>query len=514
MERVFWHNLSWQQVLRKLESDPERTEREVKERLKKYGKNKLPEEKPLSSFEIFLEQFKSPLIYILVIAGVITLLLREYTDSIVIFGAVFLNALVGFFQEKKASQALRELKKIVKINARVIRDGNQKIIDAENLVLGDIFLLKAGDKVPADGRIIEAKNLKTNEMALTGEWLPAKKHSEILPRETPLADRDNMVFMGTIVEQGKAKAIVTATGLNTEMGKIAQMLRETKEEKTPYQRKLSHFSKFVGIAIGVICFLIFISGMLEGKPFEEMFTTSVAIAVAGIPEGLPVAMTVILAIGMQRILKRKGLVRRLVAAETLGSASIICTDKTATLTEGRMKVVKVIGEKKLILKAATLISEAFVENLQDPKEKWIIRGPPTDRAFLEAGIEAGFNKKDLEKEKIDEIPFNPKNKFSAALIKENEKNILYVCGAPERILEKSFLKIEERKKWKKEMENLAKKGLRIVAAAKKEIKKIPEKLEKEVENLNFLGLIVLKDPIRPDVKEAIKKQLKFVKKLV
>ncbi len=506
MEKVFWHNLSWQQVLRKLESDPERglTEKEVKERLEKYGKNKLPEEKPLSSFEIFLEQFKSPLIYILVIAGVITLLLREYTDSIVIFGAVFLNALVGFFQEKKASQALRELKKIVKINARVIRDGNQKIIDAENLVLGDIFLLKAGDKVPADGRIIKAKNLKTNEMALTGEWLPAKKHSEILPRETPLADRDNMVFMGTIVEQGKAKAIVTATGLNTEMGKIAQMLRETKEEKTPYQRKLSHFSKFVGIAIGVICFLIFISGMLEGKPFEEMFTTSVAIAVAGIPEGLPVAMTVILAIGMQKILKRKGLVRRLVAAETLGSASIICTDKTATLTEGRMKVVKVIGEKKLILKAATLISEAFVENPQDPKEKWIIRGPPTDRAFLEAGIEAGFNKKDLEKEKIDGIPFNPQNKFSAALIKENEKNILYVCGAPERILEKSSLKIEERKKWEKETENLAKKGLRIVAAAKKEIKKIPEKLEKEVENLNFLGLIVLKDPIRPDVKEAIK----------
>ncbi|MBZ9569631.1 HAD-IC family P-type ATPase [Patescibacteria group bacterium] len=515
MKTNHWHNLSWEAVVKKLNSDSEKglAEKEIKKRQEKFGKNLLPAERPLSRLRILFEQFRSPLIYILVIAGIITLALDEYTDTIVIFGAVILNTIVGFFQENKASEALRKLKKVVTIEAKVIREGNLKIIDSQELVHGDIFELSAGDKVPADGRIIEARNLKTNEMALTGEWLPTKKHSDILAKETPMADRDNMVYMGTIVEDGKAKAVVTETGLKTEMGKVALMLKETKEEKTPYQKKLARFSKIVGIIIAIICFGIFIEGMVTGGGFIEMFTTAVAVAVAAIPEGLPVAMTVILALGMQRILKKRGLVRKLVAAETLGSTSVICTDKTATLTEGKMKVSEVIGNRFLALKAATLTSEAFIENPQAPKEKLIFRGRPTDRALLEAGIAAGIDrKKEFERKKIAEIPFNPINKFAAAVYEENGQNFLYVCGAPERILNVCALKKGEREKLEKKLEELTKKGLRVVASAYKTIRgrasgDFPEDgplVADLIKDLNFVGFITLKDPIRKEVKEAMK----------
>ncbi|MBZ9578485.1 HAD-IC family P-type ATPase [Patescibacteria group bacterium] len=528
-QTISWHNLSWQEVVKKLNSDSEQglSKKEIKKKQEKFGKNLLPKEKPLSKLEIFFEQFRSPLIYILVIASIVTLFFRKYTDSIVIFGAVILNTIVGFFQENKASQALRKLKKVVEIEAKVIREGNPKIIGSQDLVPGDIFTLAAGDKVPADGRIIESLNLKTNEMALTGEWLPAKKHSDVLPKETSMADRDNLVYMGTIVEDGKAKAMVTETGLKTEMGKVALMLKETREEKTPYQKKLARFSKIVGIIIAIICFGIFIEGIITGyrvegritvERFVEMFETSVAVAVAAIPEGLPVAMTVILALGMQRILKRKGLVRKLVAAETLGSTSVIATDKTATLTEGKMKVSKVIGDKFLALKAATLTSEAFIENPQAPKEKWILRGRPTDKALLEAGMEAGIDphhqifgvgvdrKKEFERKKIAEIPFNPINKFAVALYDEKGQNFLYACGAPERILDICALK-EEKARLEKKLEELTRKGLRVVASAYKKVKSQKSKvksLEEEVNNLIFVGFITLKDPIRKEVKEAMK----------
>ncbi|MDP2864049.1 MAG: HAD-IC family P-type ATPase, partial [bacterium] len=460
MGKISWHNLTWEEVTKLLYSDPEKglSEKEVQSLQRKLGQNSLPEEKPLSRLRIFLEQFRSPLIYILVIAGIITLILRDYTDAIVIFGAVFLNTIVGFFQENKASRALRELKKIVKHTAEVLRGGNLKIVDSEKLVPGDIVILNPGDKVPSDGRIIECYNLKINEMALTGEWLSAKKNPEILPKETILADRDNMVYMGCVVEDGKGKAIVTETGVQTEIGKVATMVKEAREEKTPYQKKLANFSKIIGFIIAFICFFIFILGMTTGKEFVEMFTIAVAVAVAAIPEGLPVAMTVILALGMQRILKKKGLVRKLASAETLGSTSVICSDKTATLTEGKMKVSDIIGDKFLTLKAAVLTSEAFIENPDEPKDKWIIRGRPTDRALLEAGVEAGVDRKrEFEKKRLAEFPFNPINKFSAALYEENGKNFLYVCGAPEKILELSVLEEREKEKLEKQLEELARK---------------------------------------------------------
>ena len=536
-EKNYWHSFAKEEVVKQLKSNFEKglLAEEVKTLQREFGKNLLPEGKSLPKLKLLLGQFKSPLIYILVIAGIATLALKEYADSIVIFGAVALNTVVGFFQENKASESLRELRKIVKIEAKVIREGNPKIVDSLDLVPGDIFLLEPGDKVPADGRIIECHNLKVNEMALTGEWLAAEKNPEALKKETPLADRDNMVYMGTVVEDGKARVIVTGTGILTEMGKVAAILKETEEEKTPLQKKISSLSKAIGGVVFIICIFIFIEGIITGNTALEMFITSVAVAVAAIPEGLPVAMTVILALGMQRILNKKGLVRKLLAAETLGSTSVIATDKTCTLTEGKMRVGQILtahqmfssGDEQagkgdmarmLALKIATLCSRAFIENPEEVMGKWKIQGQPTDKALLLAGTEAGINKKELEKQfpKISEIPFSPVYKYIAGLHQLNKSGqVLYICGAPEKLLglsthlelDKTKEKISNKKRKiaLDKLNDLTAKGYRVIAAA---YKKIPNsKLEIEhddIKGLTFVGFIALKDPLRKGVKKAIK----------
>ncbi len=518
VKKSYWHDLSFQEVAEILKTDLKGglSNEQVEERQKIFGPNKLPEEKPFSRLRIFLTQLRSPLIYILIIAGIITLVLKEWTDTIVIFAAVLLNTIVGYIQENKVSNALRELKKVLKLRAICFRDGEEKEILQENLVPGDMMLLKAGDKVPADGRVIKSSSLKINEASLTGEWLPNEKHSDALAGKTPMADRDNMVYMGTTVEEGEGKVIVTEIGLATEIGKVASLVKETKEEKTPYQRKLAHFSKIVGVIIAFICLFIFIEGMLTGGKFLEMFTTAVAIAVAAIPEGLPVAMTVILALGMQRILKRKGLVRRLASAETLGSTSIICTDKTLTLTEGKMTVSEIQSEDKtLCLKIAALCNEGFIENPQELEPFWRVKGRPTDKALILKASRMGLKKHELEKEfpKIDEIPFNPQNKFIATLHQRKKSNFLFVSGAPEKIIglssktkskrgkkiitERALLKLNVN------LENLTGEGLRVVAVAYKETRE-KEILMENVADLTFVGFIGLKDPLRESVKEAVR----------
>lgn len=517
---------------------------EIEKRFLKYGPNKLPEEKPISRIWLFLFQIQSPLIYILIIASLITLLLKDYTDSIVIFAAVLINIIIGYIQESKASRALGVLKKILKIKAIVIRDGSKKQILQEDIVPGDIIILQSGDRVPADGRLLSAKDLKIDESVLTGEWLAAKKSTKVLKKDTPLADQDNMVFMGTAVESGSGIAIVTATGPTTQIGKVAKMLKETKDDKTPYQKKLSGLSRTIGIVIGVLSLFIFIQGIITGGQFIEIFITAIAVAVAAIPEGLPVAMTVILALGMQRILKKKGLVRQLVSAETLGSTSVICTDKTGTLTKGKMSVTGIYtGEgsferindeffKKIIqdcpitcgkvLKIAFLRSDAFVENPNDDTEKWQVRGRPTDRALFLAGAKIGLEKKELEakEEKIDEIPFNSTHKFSASLHQYSDKsNILYILGAPEKIIDKvKFIDINGKKQilskeklneFHQKLRVLASQGLRVVATAYKMIEKNKIKIQKSqdqsliLSNLVFTGFISLNDPLREEAKEAI-----------
>ena len=356
-EKYFWHNLEPPRIAEILNVDLKRglTEKEIKLRQEKFGKNSLPEEKPLSAFKIFLEQFRSPLIYILIIAGTITFFLRHYPDTIIIFAAVFLNIFIGFIQENKTSKTLQALKKIIKHTAQVLREGELKVVDSTELVPGDVIVLTPGSKVPADGRLLEANDLKINEMVLTGEWISAKKKPDLLSQDVSLAERSNMVYMGTVLEGGKGMALITETGILTQIGKIAAKLREIKEEKTPYQRKISHFARIIGTIILAFSFLIFILGIIGGQEFIEMFTISVAVAVAAIPEGLPVAVTLVFTFGMREILKRNGLVRKLVAAETLGSTSIICSDKTATLTEGKMEVVEIATFQEnstLILKMA------------------------------------------------------------------------------------------------------------------------------------------------------------------
>ena len=479
MMEVSWHNLSRKQVLKRLNSSAEGglTAEEVRTRQEKFGPNKLPEDKRLSELKIFLEQFRSPLIYILAIAGIITFALGKLTDTLVIFIAVSINTLFGFWEENKVSRILAKLKKFSKTKAVVLRDGQKREIFQEELVPGDIIFLKAGDRIPADGRLIEAKNLRVSEAVLTGEWLPPTKTTKTLPLETPLADRDNLVYRGCLVESGEGKAVVFATGPETEIGKIAALIKKTKEEKTPLQKKLARFSKRIAVFIGIICVLIFVGGAAKGENLLLMFETAVAIAVGGIPEALPVVMTVILAVGMERILRKRGLIRRLASVETLGSTQIVCFDKTRTLTQGKMELAEILAEdQNLALKIAVLCNEAFVENPQDPPREWRVRGAPTDRALLKSGIEKGFLKPELESVSVEiaRFPFDPTCKYQLSLREESGEFFLYISGAPERILERS----KNKEGWAESLEKLTAQGLRVVGVGCKKVQSSTPKQSK------------------------------------
>jgi Ca2+-transporting ATPase len=535
MNQVFWHNLSWQKVVEKLNSNEKEglSEKEVKERQRKFGENKITKEKPESKLKLFLSQFKSPLIYILIFVGLIVLILEKppqnFIEASFVFFAIFINAIFGFFEEYKASNTFEKLRKILKTKAKVLREGRKKEIFQEEIVPGDIIILNSGDKIPADARVIEAQNLKVSEAVLTGEWLAASKKTEILPKETPLAERKNMVYAGSLVESGEGKAIVVAIGQNTQMGKISLLLKETKEEESPLQKKLTHFGKIIGGIIVIVCLLIFLIGLFKGLNPLKMFEISAAIAVGGIPEALPVVMTLILALGMGKLAKKRGLIKKLASVETLGSTSIICCDKTKTLTQGKMEVDEVVTFKEnfeikpqskepvfnLALKIAILCNQAFVENPEDNFLNWKIRGSPTDKALILAGAKAGILKSELEKKIsfIENLPFDPSKKYLALLFKEDKKFFLYISGAPERILElsskietKERLTSENLKILQKKLEDLVNKGKRVIGLAYKEIeeKDSKKKIEDLIGDFNFVAFFSLKDPLRADVKEAIK----------
>ncbi|MDD5552147.1 MAG: HAD-IC family P-type ATPase [Candidatus Pacebacteria bacterium] len=532
-----WYSFSVENTIKKLKTDFKSglSEREVILRRKKIGENQIPEKKLPSRIQIFFEQFKSPLIYILLLAGVVLLFLtKTKQDSIVIFAAVIISVIFGFWEENKVSNTIIKLKKILKTKTVVKREGFNKEIFQEELVPGDIILLKEGDKVPADVRLIETQDLRVSEAILTGEWLAAKKKNEVLPGNTPLADRDNMVYAGCTIERGEGKAVVVATGAETETGKIAQMLQETKEEKTPLQRKLLDFSKKITIVIIAICLLIFIAGTLRKGNTLEMFEASIAIAVGAIPEALPITMTVILAIGMEKILKKRGLVRRLSSVETLGSTSIICSDKTKTLTKGKMTLSEIftisgsifpdkteINKNRepyeSIFKIASLCNEGFIE--YNNRKKIIIRGEDTDKALVSVGIKGGYKKEELEKQMplIKRLPFSSDNQFQATLHKNPDKFLLYVSGSPEKILsvskkvqtESGIIELDEKNInfFREKLNDFTERGHRVIALAKKEIQaKTEEKinLTKEINNLVLVGFVVLSDPLRGDVREAMR----------
>ncbi|NQV00270.1 MAG: HAD-IC family P-type ATPase [Parcubacteria group bacterium] len=527
-------------ILSDLNVDEKRglSEKEILEKIKEFGKNKLPEHKPPSTLLIFLSQFKGIFTIILLVAALISFLLHEYTDTGVIFASVILNVAIGFFQESKAQKTIDALRHMVQIEAKVLRSGKTKKIDAHELVPGDIIFLDSGDKVPSDARLISSQDFQVNESALTGESVPSKKEAEKeLTEKTSLGDRVNMVYMGTVVIAGKAQAVIVATGIKTEIGKITKLVVEAKEEETPLQVRMKKLSMQITFLISIGLVIIMAFGILTGRPLADMFIFVIAMAVAAIPEGLIVAVTIILALSMRKILKRKALVRELLATETLGSTTVICTDKTGTITSGEMVVDKIITSLKDFdkddlgkvkscdldntLKNGMLCNDVYFEevNGNDVKD-WKVFGDPTEVALVMAAGKAGFKKSELQKGKklMAEIPFDSYLKYMAVAYKDEVtgKITIYIKGSAERLMERSQYLCEEgvtrelndsdRSKVIKSNENLSNKAYRVLACAYKEIEDNGSEinlLEEVKTGLVFTGLVGMRDPIRPGVKEAI-----------
>jgi len=498
---------------------------EAQERLEKYGPNRLPEKEKLAWWQILIDQFKSPLVIILLVAGIITLALNRPFDSIIIWAALVVNSLVGYVQERKAANTLASLKKMLTLYSVVQRDGKKKEVAQEDIVPGDILILKSGDKIPADGRLVESEGLEINQASLTGEWEPDLKEEKVISEDLTLADRDNMVYAGTSIEKGQGKAVVVATGEDSEFGKIAHSVSQIEDEQTPYQRRVANFSKKVSIFLMIACLFIFLFGyFFRGGGLIEMFEISVAVAVSSIPEGLPIAIIVILAVGMGNISKQKGLVRKLASAETLGSTSIICADKTGTLTEAQMEVESLYGLEKEIskntdayqraLQIINLDNESFIDHYE--KGEPVIKGGSTESAFLRFGIKEGFNKNNFLKDErlIKQIPFRTEQKFSASLF-SNGGGTLLTKGAGEVLIDRSkFVLIngekkkitpEIKKKLKVREDEIGGKGFRVLGLAYRsfELKNKDKSVNEIVNNLVFVGFVALKDPIRKEGKAAL-----------
>lgn len=537
-----WHNVSFEETLSALGvSSDGLAEAEVSKRRGVYGLNKLPEKKSFQPLFLFFHQFKSALIYILIGAAIISFILQDHIDAYVIIAAILLNVVVGFFQEFRAQQALSKLKKIVTFYTSVKRAGQERMVNNQELVPGDIVILQSGNRVPADVRLIQVNNLTVNEASLTGESRPADKTNRILPSAVILAERQNMAFMGTTVASGTAEAVVVATGINTELGQIAISIKEIQEEPTPLQKKLSAFSKTLGIVILSICFGVFLLGLALNYDVKQIFTTAVAIAVAAIPEGLVVTMTVILAIGMQRILKEQALVRKLIAAETLGSTTVICTDKTGTLTEGEMHVVRIITHNHdiettkhdfrkedgmhsmasyfLALKMGILCSDAYIENPDEVLEHRHIVGNFTEKALIYVAAQANLNERRLRREnrRLDEIPFDSENKFMVTLCQDRDKKkTIYYKGAPELLLKWSrFIDLDGevkqissniRARLDYEFKRMSQDGLRVIALAFKPVDEFYDSLKTDPhlhQDLIFVAFAGLKDPLRQEARSTI-----------
>lgn len=521
---INWHQLKVSEVFARLRSSKKGlTEKEARRRLAEFGENKLSQEKPISKLRLFFGQFNNVLVYIILGAILLSAFLHHYADAIFIFAVVALNVIVSFFQEYKAEKTVLELKKLISYKTSVFRDEKIRIIDSARLTIGDIIILKAGDIVSADARVIHSDNLKTNEASLTGEFSLVLKDKE---PSGDLAGQDNMVFAGTVVLEGSGRAIITAIGKNTKLGKIVDLVNETKKEKTPLQKKIAELSVVLGAAIMGMILFVFALGAIMRYPIYEIFLSAVSLAVSVIPEGLLPAITIILVIAMRRMLKKKALVKRLSATETLGGVTVICVDKTGTLTEGRMRVSQVIsGDKKEVMRIAAMVGEATVENHSGGHSKWVVQGRPTDKALLHEALKMGISLDKLagEYKEISTLFFDSKTKYSAKVLFDREKGeyILNVLGAPEILLSKSkFICIngeclpadgENIKNINAEVDALAKKGLRVIVCGRKNLgNSLPEYKEvKEIFNdINLLGIIALEDPLRQDAAYAVRMAIK------
>lgn len=420
-EKFLPHALKIEELFARLKSkNSGLTSQEAERRLLKYGANKIEEEKKESPFKIFLSQFQDFLIILLLVATFISFTLGEILDAIIILAIVILSAVLGFIQEYRSQKALEALKKLTAPEANVLREGKLQRILTEKIVPGDILILGIGDKIAADARIIEEMNLEVNEAILTGESLPVKKNAQVIEgRETPLAERKNMVYSGTIITRGRGKAIVVATGSDTEFGKIAKMLTEVKIEKTPLEKRLEKVGKILGLSALVICILASFLGIIRGYPVLQMFLWGVSLAVAAVPEALPAVVTSSLSLGVWEMAKRKAIVRKLPAVETLGSISVICTDKTGTLTRNEMTVKEVfVNQKTIFVEGSGYLPEGsfllakgdfnFKKDkeflklcqvgllcndsvLEQKGKDWVINGDPTEGALVVLAAKAGFN---------------------------------------------------------------------------------------------------------------------------
>jgi len=532
------HSVNQQTLLAELgvNGDLGLTNEQVLERRAKFGENKLQEKKKKTTLQRFFEQFKDAMIIILLIAAAVSLGIAIYNtvannhfdlvemiEPFLILAIVIINAVMGVVQESKAEKALDALKNMSAPHARVIRDGVEKIIMSSELVPGDIIKLEAGDFVPADARLLKSVNLKSEESALTGESVPSEKFADAEVKEkAPIGDRTNMVFSGCSITYGTAIAVVTATGMQTEMGKIAGILANEEENKTPLQEKLAKLGSMLGILILGICFVMFLVQLVrDGFGFDNIingFMSAISLAVSAIPEGLPAVVTIVLSIGVQRMVKKNAIIRRLPAVETLGSSSIICSDKTGTLTMNRMTLVKAYfdGEEQLeqisencsdkikkLLSYGTLCCDGSVV-FDNGKETHI--GDPTETAIVLASHKNGNTKEQLNKDypRIAELPFDSDRKLMSTVNLIDGKKIVIVKGAVD-VMEKRCVK-GDFVKAKQMNEEMSYSALRVLAVAYKEIDELPEKLTTEtLENgLTFMGLVGMIDPPRPEAKEAVK----------
>ena len=543
-----WHNLNTNEVLAAVESKRAGlTADEVTARLLQYGHNQLEGRKKTPPVLVFLRQFLSPLIYVLLVAVAISFIVGHFMDAWVILGVLILNAVIGYMQETRAEKAMEALIRMAAPQATVRRNGSASNIPAHEVVPGDILLFESGDKVPADARLIEVSNLKVNEATLTGESVPVDKHTKSLPGELSISERKNMVFMGTVITYGRATAVVVRTGMATEMGKIATGIQEVKPEKTPLQKSIGKLSRYIiGIFLG-ICVLLVIVGLLKGIEWLEIFLLAVAAAVSAIPEGLPAVVTVVLAMGMRSMARRNAIIRKLVAVETLGSATVICSDKTGTLTLNQMTVRRIFiggrwidvsgegylpegefrsdGQKlavesqptlELHLRIGALCNDAVIT--MEDELCCNIFGDPTEGALVVVAGKAGMNREKLDRifPRLDEIPFQSEKLYMATLHPRDGGRVAYVKGATEKLLSLSkycyrgseIVPLEESdtRAIHRANEAMAREAMRVIATACVELPGDLEDLEEGhlKGNLVFVGLSGMADPPREEAKEAIR----------
>ena len=511
-----WFTKTPDQVLTELEVDQHQglTASQAEERLAKYGPNELESHKKDSMFKRVLEQLKDPMIIVLLIAAVVSFIssgFEDWVEPLIILLIVVVNTVISITQEDNANKALEALQKMSAPLAKVVRGGEIVRVETSKLVLGDIIVLEAGDLVPADARILECANLKADESAMTGESVPVSKAAiPSLPEETVLGDRKNMVISSTVITNGRAVCVVTGTGMDTEVGRIAQMLTTSEDNQTPLQKKMAEISKVLSVICLGVCAVMFLVGLLHGKDLLEIFMTAVALAVAAIPEGLAAVVTIVLALGVQRMVKRNAIVKKLPAVETLGCASVICSDKTGTLTMNKMTVVDVWtvreDDRPLALTIGALCNDTVLTYNEDGTPK--TAGDPTETAFVDIACKEGLDKNKIEETmpRVAELPFDSERKLMSTVHPFGGKYRVMVKGAPDVLIGRCVIDKSQAEAALERNAEMASRALRVLGVAYKDVDAIPqgELTSEELETgLTFVGLVGMIDPPRMEVKQAV-----------